>query len=107
MDGDGFSESASTVEEVRDLVRAEWPAGLEEAGEVVAVEGDAVLGVGEGLVHAEQGGEHPGPPGLGVCFEVGERLAVQVLDPPRYPGGGQTRQAGALTAPDQQPIRCA
>lgn len=50
--------------------------GVEEPGEVVAVEVDAALGQGEGVVHAEQGGEHAGWLVLCVCFEVGERCAV-------------------------------
>lgn len=80
-----------------DLVPADLPLGVDETGEVVAVEVDAALGEGKVVVHAEQGGEHAGRLVLGVGFEVGERCAVQVLDPSGYLGGREVGQAGAFT----------
>lgn len=73
---------------------ADLPLGVEEPGEVIAVEVDAALGECEFVVHAEQGGEHAGRLVLGVGCKVSERRAVQVLDPSGYLGGrevGQTR----------------
>lgn len=96
-DCDGFGELAGAIEEMGDLVSADLPLGVDEPGEVVAVEVDAPLGEGEVVVHAEQGGEHAGRLVLGVGFEVGERRAVEVLDPSGYLGGREVRQAGAFT----------
>lgn len=76
---------------------ADLPLGVDEPGEVVAVEADAALGEGEVAEHAEKGGEHAGRLVLGVGFEVGERRAVQVLDPSGYLGGREVGQAGAFT----------
>lgn len=96
-DGDGFGEAAGRVEEVGDLVRADLPLGVDEPGELVAVEGDAALGEREGVVHTEQGGEHAGRLVLGVGFQVGEWCAVQVLDPSGYVDGREVGQSGAFT----------
>ncbi|SBT91880.1 hypothetical protein GA0115233_103667 [Streptomyces sp. DI166] len=104
-DGDGFGEPACTVEEVGDLVRADLSLGVDEPGEVVAVDVDAALGEGEALVHAEQGGEHAGRLVLGVGFEVGERRAVQVLNPSGYVGGREVGQAWAFTVGGPGPPR--
>lgn len=78
-------------------MRADLPLGMEEPGEMVAVEADAALGEGKGVVHAEQGGEHAGRLVLGVGFEVGQRCAVEVLDPCGYVGGRGVGQSGAFT----------
>ncbi|GHH95441.1 hypothetical protein GCM10017779_58980 [Streptomyces capillispiralis] len=86
-------------------MRADLPLGVEEPGEVVAVDVDAALGEGEALVHAEQGGEHAGRLVLGVGFEVGERRAVQVLDPSGYVGGREVGQSGAFTVGGPGPPR--
>ncbi|CAO0836681.1 hypothetical protein SMICM17S_01019 [Streptomyces microflavus] len=61
------------------------------------MEVDAALGESEVFVHAEQGGEHAGRLVLSVGFQVGERCAVQVLDPSGYLGGREVGQAGAFT----------
>jgi hypothetical protein len=80
--------------EVGDLVPTFVPLGLNEPGEVVAVEVDAALGECEVVVHAEQVGEHAGRLALGVGGDVGERCAVQVLDPSGNLGGREVAQAG-------------
>lgn len=97
VDGDRFGEPAGAVENVRHLGSAQLPLRMDEPGEAVTVESDAPLGEGQFVVHAEQGGEHAGRLILGVGFEVGERGAVQVLDPPRYLGRGEVGQSGAFT----------
>lgn len=84
---------------------ADLPLGVDEPGELVAVEVDAALGEGEGVVHAEQGGEHAGRLVLDVGFEVGERRAVQVLDPSGYLGGREMEQAGTFTVGGPGPPR--
>lgn len=104
-DGDGFGEPAGPVEEVGDLVRADLPFRVDEPGEVVAVEVDAALGEGKVVVHAEQGAEHAGRLILDVGFEVGERCAVQVLDPSSYVGGRGVGQSGAFTVGGPGPPR--
>ncbi len=86
-------------------MRADLPLGVEEPGEVVAVDVDAALGEGEVVVHAEQGGEHAGRLVLGVGFEFGERCAVQVLDPSGYVGGREVGQSGAFTVGGPGPPR--
>lgn len=86
-------------------MRADLPLGVDEPGEVVAVEVDAALGEGEIVVHAEQGGEHAGRLGLGVGFEVGERCAVQVLDASGYVGGRGVGQSRAFTVGGPGPPR--
>jgi hypothetical protein len=40
-----------------------------------------------------------------VGFELGERCAVQVLDPSGYLGGRRVRQAGAFTVGGPSPPR--
>ncbi|MGW2476959.1 hypothetical protein [Streptomyces sp. NPDC001665] len=60
---------------------------VEEPGKMVAVERDAALGLSEDVVHAEQRGEHAGRILLSASGEVGERRAVQFLDPSGYLGG--------------------
>ncbi|GJF20955.1 hypothetical protein SHO565_15190 [Streptomyces sp. HO565] len=86
-------------------MRADQPLGVDEPGQLVAVEVDAALGQGEGAVHAEQGGQHAG--GLFLCmgFEVGEPCAVQVLDPVGYVGGREVGQSGAFTVGGPGPPR--
>lgn len=78
-------------------MRADLPLGVDEPGEMATVEVDAALGQGEGVVHAEQGGEHAGWLVLYVGFEVGERCAVQVLDPSGYVDGREVGQSRAFT----------
>ncbi len=81
------------------------PLGVNEPGDVVAVEIDAALGESEVVVHAEQGREHAGRLVLSVGFEVGERCAVQVLDPSGYLGGREVGQTGAFTVGGPGPPR--
>ncbi|GHG22147.1 hypothetical protein GCM10017667_67370 [Streptomyces filamentosus] len=81
------------------------PVRVQEPGEMLTVEVDAALGEGEVGVHAEQGGEHPGRLVLGTGFEVGERSAVQFLDPSGYLGGRGMGQAGAFTVGGAGPPR--
>ncbi len=73
---------------------------MEKPGEVLAVESDAAFGAGEVLVHAQEGAEHAGRLVLGMGAEVGERGAVQVLDPSGDLGGREVGQAGF---PDRGP----
>lgn len=84
---------------------ADLPLGVDEPGEAVAVDIDAALGEDEVVVHAEQSGEHAGRLILSVGFEVGERRAVEVLDPTGYLGGREVRQAGAFTVGGPGPPR--
>lgn len=84
---------------------AELPSGVDELGEAVAMDIDAVLGQGESVVHTEQGREHAGRLALGVDCEVGERCAVQVLDPSGYLAGGEVRQSRAFTGGGPGPPR--
>ncbi|BDD70444.1 hypothetical protein GCM10023177_03830 [Streptomyces violaceoruber] len=86
-------------------MRADLPLRVDELGEVVAMEVDAALGQGESVVHAEQGGKHAGWLILGMSFEVGERCAVQVLDPSGYVGGRELGQSGAFTVGGPGPPR--
>lgn len=104
-DCDGFGEPAGAVEKVRDLVPTDLPLGVEEPGEVVAVEVDAALGEGEVVMHAEQGGKHAGRLVLGMGFEIDEWRAVQILDPPGYLGGRDVEQARAFTVGGPGPPR--
>lgn len=104
-DRDGLGEPAYTVKEMGDLVPADLALGVDEPGEVVAVEVDAALGEGKGAVHAEQSGEHAGRLATGVGFKVGERRAVQVLDPSGYPSGREVGQAAAFTVGGPGPPR--
>ncbi|MGY4957953.1 hypothetical protein [Streptomyces nigrescens] len=71
---------------MRHLRSADLPIRVDELGEAVAVDGDALLGDGEVTVHAEKGGEHAGRLVLAVCLQVGQRCAVQVLDLSGYLG---------------------
>ncbi|MFF7337332.1 hypothetical protein ACFZAT_08310 [Streptomyces sp. NPDC008163] len=87
-DGNDLGEPTGSVEEVGDVALPDPPLGVvEDPGKVIAVESDAALGLSEGLVHAEQRGEHAGRVLLSVSCEVGERCAVQFLDPSGYLGG--------------------
>lgn len=88
-----------------DLLPADLPLGVDEPGEMIAVEVDAALGEGEIVVHTEQSGEHAGRLVLGVSFEIGERRAVQVLDPSGYLAGREVRQAGAFRVDEPGPPR--
>lgn len=84
---------------------AQLPLRVDEPGEAFAVEADAPLGEGEFVMHAEQGGEHPGRLVPGVSFENGEWGAVQVLDPLRYLGRSEVGQSGAFTVGTPGPPR--
>lgn len=103
--GNRFGEPAGAVENVRDLVSADVPLGMDELGEAVPVEGDAPLGESEVVVHAEQGGEHAGRLALCVGFEVGQGGGVQVLYPSGYLGGREVEQSGAFTVLGSGPPR--
>ncbi len=81
---------------------ADLPFRMNELGEALAVEGDALLGEGEVVVAGEEGGKHAGRLALGVGFEDGERGAVQFLDPSGYLGGdkaGQSAEAFTVGGP--------
>lgn len=104
-DGDRFGEPAGAVEYVRHLVHADLLLRMDELSEAVAVEGDAALGNGEVVVHAQEGGEHAGGLALGVGLKVGERGVVQVLDASGYLGGLQMGQPGAFMVGGAGPSR--
>lgn len=87
-DGDHFGEPTGSVEKVGDVALPDPSLRVvQEPGKMVAVEGDASLGLCKDVVHAEQRGEHAGRILLSVGCEVGEGRAVQFLDPSGYLGG--------------------
>ncbi|CAL2073680.1 protein of unknown function [Streptomyces murinus] len=87
------------------LEGADLPFGVHELSKAFAVDGDGALGEREGVVHAEECGQHAGRLLLGVCVEVSERCAVEVLDLPGYLGGRRRGQAGAFTVGGAGPPR--
>lgn len=87
-DGDHLGEPTGSVEKVGDVALPDPPLGVvQEPGKMVAVEIDGTLGLSEDVMHAKQRGEHAGRILLSVSCEVGERRAVQFLDPSGYLGG--------------------
>lgn len=84
---------------------ADGPPGVDEPGDVVAMDVDAPLGESEGIVHAQQSREHAGWLVLGMGVEVGERPAVQLLDPSGNLGRREVGQARAFTVGGPAPAR--
>ncbi|MGN9821601.1 hypothetical protein ACTMUQ_40565 [Streptomyces sp. SD11] len=72
-DRDGFGQAASAVQEVGHLVRADLPLRMDKLREAVAVDGDALFGESEIVVHRQERGEHAGPLGFGMGGEISER----------------------------------
>lgn len=104
--GNGFSNPAGAIEQMTGFERADLPFRGGQFAQPLELEGDGALGELQITVAARQGGEHgAGRVRLGVGFEGGHRLAVQVLDAFADGLGRGVGQSGAFTVGATAPPR--